>query len=127
MGFELPHRGKTQLEETKAEQRESGKTRECHGGVTSIQCPFLGAQFKDQRTGTNISRTLQSLTSLGETNACMFLRRAMNSLTVFDLIFRIFCFEAGSHIAQATMEPNGAKVSRGFLSLLPLPPRVLGL
>lgn len=52
MGFELPHRGKTQLEETKVEQRESGKTGECQGGI-------LGAQFKDQRTGTNISRLLQ--------------------------------------------------------------------
>lgn len=46
-----------------------------------------------------------------QTNACLFLRRAMNSPTVFDLIFRFLCFEAGSHTAQATMEPNGAKVS----------------
>lgn len=39
MGFELPHREKTQVEETKAKQRESRKTGECHqGGVTSIHC-----------------------------------------------------------------------------------------
>lgn len=65
----------------------------------------------------------RALRFYGQTNACLFLRRAMNSPTVFDLIFRFLCFEAGSHIAQATMEPNGAKVSLRFLSLLPLPPR----
>lgn len=45
----------------------------------------------------------------------------MNSPIVFDLVF--LCLEAGSHIAQATIELNGAKVSLGFLSFLPLPPR----
>lgn len=38
MGFELPHREKIQVEETKAKQRESWKTGECQGGVTSIHC-----------------------------------------------------------------------------------------
>lgn len=47
----------------------------------------------------------------------------MNSPIVFDLVFQFLCLEAGSHIAQATIELSGAKVSLGFLSFLLLPPR----
>lgn len=45
----------------------------------------------------------------------------MNSPIVFDMVVQCLCFE--THIAWATTESNGAKVSLEFLIFLPLPPR----